>query len=207
MSTKDFFLFLRLYICTFLKKTLLRKQSPYIVPWICEMALSDSQNAFRSLYLHYFDRLLRLASLHVISHSEAEELVSDTLMAIWNNRERLPDVANFEAYIYSVLRNKIVSHLRSQANSGISLDEIQMDMFASTETTPEEDLISQEQVELLNNAINSLPNKCKMAFKMVREDKMKYKEVAAILEISVKTLEAHLATATRKLRETLSGKI
>jgi RNA polymerase sigma-70 factor (ECF subfamily) len=150
---------------------------------------------------------MRFASLHVISHSEAEELVSDTFIAIWNSRGKLLNVVNFEAYIYSVLRNKIVTHLRLQTNSCISLDDIPIDLFVSTDTTPEEDLMAQEQVELLNNAINSLPNKCKIAFKMVREDNMKYKDVAAVLEISIKTLDAHLTTATRKLREALSGKI
>jgi len=185
----------------------LEKKSPIIVQWVCEIAMSDSQKAFRLLYLYYFDRLLRFASLHVISHSEAEELVSDTFMAIWNGRKTLLEVANFDAYIYSVMRYKIISHLRSQIQKNVSLDDLQVDMFASTETTPEDDLITQEQVELFNEAINSLPYKCKMAFKMVREDKMKYKDVASILEISVKTLEAHLSTATRKLRDALSGKI
>ena len=84
------------------------------------------------------------------------------------------------------------------------LDEISIDLFTSTETTPEEELISQEGIHRLNLAIDSLPAKCKMAFKLVREDKLKYKEVAAILDISVKTLEAHLANAVRKLRETLA---
>jgi RNA polymerase sigma-70 factor (ECF subfamily) len=185
----------------------LGKKSPYITQWICEIALSDSQKAFQSLYLYYFDRLLRFASLHAISHVEAEEIVSDTFLAIWESRKALLEVANFDAYIYSVMRYKIITYIRTQAQPNVSLDELQVDFFASTETTPEDDLISQERVELLNKAINSLPHKCKMAFKMVREDKMKYKDVAAILEISIKTLEAHLTTATRKLREILSGKI
>ena len=86
----------------------------------------------------------------------------------------------------------------------VSLDEISIDLFTSTETTPEEELISQEGIHRLNLAIDSLPAKCKMAFKLVREDKLKYKEVAAILDISVKTLEAHLTNAVRKLRETLA---
>ena len=85
----------------------------------------------------------------------------------------------------------------------VSLDEISIDLFTSTETTPEEELISQEGIHRLNLAIDSLPAKCKMAFKLVREDKLKYKEVAAILDISVKTLEAHLTNAVRKLRELL----
>ena len=92
------------------------------------MALTDSQAAFKSLYLTYFQRLIRFTRLYVSSTVEADQL---------------------------------------------------------------------------NNAIEALPAKCKTAFKLVREDKLKYKEVAAILEISVKTLEAHLATAIKKLREFL----
>ena len=182
------------------------KRNPDIVQWICDIAVFDSQKAFKSLYLCYFDKLLRFASLHVISHSEAEEIVSDTFLAIWNSRKTLLKIADFDAYIYSIMRYKIISHLRKHFNSNVSLDELQIDFFASTETTPEDDFITHEQVEQLNKAIDSLPHKCKMAFKMVREDKMNYKDVAAILEISVKTLETHLATATRKLREALSGK-
>ena len=94
--------------------------------------------------------------------------------------------------------------IRKQHMEQVSLDEISIDLFTSTETTPEEELISQEGIHRLNLAIDSLPAKCKMAFKLVREDKLKYKEVAAILDISVKTLEAHLANAVRKLRETLA---
>jgi RNA polymerase sigma-70 factor, Bacteroides expansion family 1 len=186
---------------------LLEKKPFLIAQWICEIAVSDSQKAFESLYLSFFDRLLRFASLHVVSNHEAEEIVSDTFLAIWKGRKTLPEVANFEAYIYSIMRYKIIDHLRTNVQKNIRLDDLQIDLFAAVETTPEDDLITQEQVELLNDAINSLPNKCKIAFKMVREDKMRYKDVAEALEISVKTLETHLATATRKLRELLSGKI
>ena len=84
------------------------------------------------------------------------------------------------------------------------MDEISVDLFTSTENTPEEELISKEKIKRLNQAIDSLPAKCKMAFKLVREDKLKYKEVATILDISIKTLEAHLANAVRKLREALA---
>ena len=87
----------------------------------------------------------------------------------------------------------------------IELNELSIDLFIHTETTPEDDLISKERINRLNKAIDSLPNKCKIAFKLVREDKLKYKEVAAILDISVKTVEAHLASAIKKLRESLTS--
>ncbi|WP_245832444.1 sigma-70 family RNA polymerase sigma factor [Massilibacteroides vaginae] len=59
------------------------------------------------------------------------------------------------------------------------------------------------EIGKINSAINSLPQKTKVAFKLIREDNLKYKEVSEILGISVKTVEAHVTTAVRKLREAL----
>ncbi len=168
------------------------------------MAAADSQRALKSLYLIYFQRLMRFAMLYVSSSSEAEEVVSDTFLLLWENRATLPGMANFNAYIYTVTRFRAISYYRKQHADFVSLDELPNDLFYSTETTPEEHLISQEVIQRLNRAIEALPPKCKMAFKLVREDKLKYKEVASILEISIKTVENHLVNAVKKLRETLS---
>jgi RNA polymerase sigma-70 factor (ECF subfamily) len=64
-------------------------------------------------------------------------------------------------------------------------------------------MIEREKVDRLNGVISTLPDKCKMVSKLVQKDKLKYKKVATILDISVKTVEAHLATVIRKLREAL----
>ncbi|MCC8171007.1 MAG: RNA polymerase sigma-70 factor [Parabacteroides sp.] len=173
--------------------------------WIYEIAACDSESAFKSLYLAYFPRLMRFAGIYVSAPEEAEEVVSDTFLAVWNNRKSLPGVANFDAYIYTVARYKAVSYYRSHSVRQVEWNENQVDLFSSTETTPEEELISKELAEQLNAAIDRLPGKCKLAFKLVREDKLKYKDVAAILDISVKTLESHLSVAVRKLRELLGN--
>lgn len=169
------------------------------------MAISDSQPAFKSLYMAYFPKLMRFVSLYVSSSVETEEIVSDTLLAVWNNRRALPDITNFDSYIYTIAHNKVISYYRIKQTKKVDLEENDIDFFIHTDTTPEEELINKESIARLNAAINSLPNKCKMAFKLVREDKLKYREVATILDISIKTLEAHLATAVRKLREALSN--
>lgn len=169
------------------------------------MALTDSQTALKSLYLAYFQRLMRFTKLYVSSSVEAEEIVSDTFLAVWNNRKSLLKVSNFDSYIYSIARHKAISYYRSIRMEQIELNEIPLDLFTQTDTTPEDDLISKERINQLNKAIDALPAKCKMAFKLVREDKLKYKEVAEILDISIKTLEAHLANAVKKLRDSLAS--
>lgn len=85
----------------------------------------------------------------------------------------------------------------------INLDNISIEIFANTCTTPEDDLISNEAVNRINAAIEELPDKCKIAFKLVREDNMKYQDAAEILGISVKTLENHITAAVKKIRSKL----
>lgn len=177
-----------------------------ILQWLCEMALTDSQAAFKSLYLTYFQRLIRFTRLYVSSTVEAEEIVSDTFLAVWNNRKSLLKVTNFDSYIYSIARHKAISYYRSIHMEQIELNELSIDLFIHTETTPEDDLISKEKINQLNNAIEALPAKCKTAFKLVREDKLKYKEVAAILEISVKHLKPTLLLLSKNYANFLEKK-
>ena len=184
-------------------QTTLDRNQENITQWVCELALADSQQALKALYLTYFERLMRFVATYVSPQESVEEVVSDTFLVIWENRKKLLEVGRFDAYLYAVARNKAVSYLRTQQQEMCSLDEIPVDLYDATCTSPEEDLISQEEIRLLNKAIQSLPPKCRMAFKLVREDHFKYKEAASILQISVKTLEAHVATAVRKLYEVL----
>ena len=182
----------------------MEKQNQEIISWIKEVSLSDSQVAFKSIYLTYYPQLIRFTCLYISSIAEAEEIVSDTFLTIWNNRKILLQISSFNAYVYSIARNKAISHYRKQHMEKVELDEKTIDFFFQTETTPEDELIKKEDISKLNEAINALPFKCKMTFKLIREDGLKYKEVAEILDISIKTVEAHLSTAIKKLRKTLT---
>ena len=95
--------------------------------WVCEIALSDSQTAFKSLYLAYFQRLMRFTSLYVPSSVEAEEIVSDTFLSLWNNRKSLPEISNFDSYIYGIARHKAISLYRTQHMEKVQIDENTID--------------------------------------------------------------------------------
>lgn len=171
--------------------------------WVREIALAGSHTAFKSLYISYFQRLIRFTNFYVADSVIAEEIVSDTFISLWENRAQLAEVRHFDSYIFTIIRYKAINYYRNKNMEYLEINELPFDLYYKTETTPEDDLISKEEIDLLNKAINSLPNKCKIAFKLVREDNLKYKEVTTIMDISVKTLEAHLATAIRKLRQIL----
>lgn len=137
--------------------------------------------------------------MYVKSDQVAEELVSDVFFALWENRTQLTEITNFDAYIYRIAKFRVLNYLRDNRSLTVDLDDVPIDLFAFTETTPEDDYISRELIDAVNEAIEQLPTKSKLAFKLVREDGMKYKEAAEHLGISVKTLEAQLTFAMKKI--------
>lgn len=179
------------------------KNTAEISYYVREIALNNSQIALKELYTCYFYDLLHYSMIYVNNSHDAEEVISDTFLSVWENRKKLLEISNFNSYIYTIVRNKSISQFRSMHIENQSIDTIPIDIFAYTDITPENELISKEKIAEINSAINSLPNKCKIAFKLVKENNLKYREVAEILNISVKTLEAHLATALKKIRESL----
>ncbi|GHS94790.1 hypothetical protein FACS1894207_3580 [Bacteroidia bacterium] len=141
------------------------------------LSFKDSEQAFQSLYYAYSDKMMRYIYMYVKSHDVAEELVSDVFFALWERRKTIHEINDFNAYIYKIAKFKALNHLRDNKPELVDLDEIPLDLFAYTETTPEDDYISKELIGSVNEAIEQLPPKTKLAFKLVREDGMKlYRE-------------------------------
>ncbi|MDR2497839.1 MAG: RNA polymerase sigma factor [Tannerellaceae bacterium] len=165
--------------------------------------MNDSEQAFEALFHLYADRILRYVQLFVKSREATEELTEDIFIVVWTQREKIMDVQDFNAWIYGVARFKALKLLRIHQPEYLSIDDVPIDLFASTQTTPEDDCISKEMAMTANRAIERLSPKVKMAFKLVREDGMKYKEAAEHLGISVKTLETHIAAATKAIAKAI----
>ncbi|WFE86474.1 RNA polymerase sigma factor [Parabacteroides chongii] len=177
----------------------MRKENTNIQAILEDLATKSSEPAFRSLYFSYSDRIMRYLVMYVKSSQIAEELVSDVFFALWENRKQLVEITNFDAYIYRIAKFRVLKYLRDNKTLTVDLDEVPIELFAFTETTPEDDYISRELIDAVNEAIEQLPTKSKLAFKLVREDGMKYKDAAEHLGISVKTLEAQLSYAMKKI--------
>ena len=173
---------------------------------INELVFGNAQRAMKNLYMYYYPKLVLFVSYYVKSKEDAEEIVSDTFYAVWEQRDKLSHIQNFNTYIYAIAKNHAFDFLKHKGKNDLHF--IQQDdeeaVLVSTSSNPETNLISKELLDRLNAAIESLPAQNKIAFKLVREMKMKYKEAAEIMGISVKTLEAHITSAMKKLEEILS---
>jgi RNA polymerase sigma-70 factor (family 1) len=170
---------------------------------IYDIAIDNCEQAYKELFKILFPRLKRFSYCILKSDELAEEIASDVMISLWRNRSGLTDIKNVTVYSYVLAKNASLNMLKKTSSVNFtSLDEVDVAVLLDS-TTPEQILINSELKQKLNKAINALPPKCKMVFKLVREDGLSYKEVAQILSVSPKTVDAHLVSAIRKLAESI----
>jgi RNA polymerase sigma-70 factor (ECF subfamily) len=164
------------------------------------------ERAFRLIIQYYQDKIMRFISFYIANNEVCEEITSDIFVTLWTKRYELSKIKNLESYVFIMARNKAIDYLRLNKKKWIELDAIEVDVFHNTETTPESIYISNEIIENLNAEINKLPHKTKLAFQLIREEKMKFKDAAEILGVSVKTLEKQVFMAISILHDKLRKK-
>ena len=134
------------------------------------------------------------------SAEDAEEVVSDFFIAIWQRRASLRSIENPRLYFFVGVKNVALNKLTSKKRHQLPHDLEWQTSLKSVFFNPEELMLSAEIVKKVMKAVNELPPKCKIIFKLVKEEGLKYAEVAKLLDISVKTVEAQMAIALRRIK-------
>lgn len=166
---------------------------------INQVALYDDQNAYQKLFKILYPSLYRFSFFLLKSKVLAEEVTSDVMIALWRNRLKLLQVDNIKVYAFVIARNFSLNELNKTSRYEIvSIDAIEVDVFLDS-LTPEQIYINDELRKKIEMAIQLLPNRCKLVFKLIKEEGMSYKETATILNISAKTVDAQLVIAIKKL--------
>ncbi len=138
----------------------------------------------------------------------AEEIVQDVFSLIWKNKKQLKGVSNIDAYLYKSTRNKTIDHIRSHKNDITNIAQDNLDLFQSyvfTNTNPENELVTKELAQKLNDEILNLPEKAQLVFRMIKEDGLSYQQVAELLNISTKTVDNHLSKSIKRIREVIKA--
>ncbi len=167
------------------------------------IARFNDQQAYRELYMAFFPPLLQFASGFIKSRQSAEEIVSDVFITIWEKRNRLEHVSNLKLYLYTATRNTAINYITRHNKVMVTdLSELPIEL-QSLQYDPERMLITSEMKKMIADAINSLPSRCKLIFKLVKEDELKYREVAELLKVSIKTVETQMSIALKRIGEAI----
>lgn len=172
-------------------------------------ALSVKEN-FDSIYINNFSRLFLFAKEYVLFDEEAENIVQDIFLMLWEKREALRVDVSLTAYLFTLVKNKCIDFLRHQMVEQMYSEnvkneyneELNVKLFALESF--DHNFSSEEDIEtLLRNAIDKLPERCRLIFIKSRIEGKKYKEIAEELNLSVNTVEGQISIALKKLREEL----
>ena len=163
------------------------------------------ERSFRLFVEAYSGDLLYYACYLLHSREEAEEVVSDVFLEVWQNRGKLSGIQNMKAWLLTLVHNGSISCLRQRANvpDSVLLEEAGANALPADLQTPDEQLVSREEIARINRVINSFPPRCRQVFVLAKIEKLPYKEIARMLGISVKTIDNHIANALKQIRAVL----
>lgn len=175
-----------------------------ILTYLNEIAQYDCPDSFRQLYNHYYARLFQQALYYLNNNpGYAQEVVADIFVALWQGRKVLDRVAEPDAYLFIALKHAAARYVEQNYKKNIILvTEKLPDTFNDSDTT-DYGLEDQELQEKYKAALENLPPRCAEVFRLVREERKKYSEVAEILGISVKTVDNQMTKATKLLYDQL----
>ena len=170
--------------------------------------LADSPDkALYDLFFNkYYPKLIWFALLFVKQHSAAEEIVSDVLFNILRKRKKLANSVNIEGYIFISVKNQSLKYLRKKKRQTIFDNfESDADLLMTTSISPEYEYEENEFHRIVRESIDTLPPKRKLVFRMIKEEGLKYNDVAKLLDLSVKTVETHMGLALKTLHECIEN--
>ena len=163
---------------------------------------NGNEKAFIALYELYWERLYYTCFQRIRLKEETEDILHELFMDLWNRHEKLEIRSSFAVYIFTALKYKIYRFIDSRNSRGKYVERLEGEEHSSGEKI-EHELEYDELFSLLECKIDELPEKCRLIFRMSRNEEKSAKEISAELNISENTVQNQITKAKKILREEL----
>lgn len=157
--------------------------------------------SFRNDVLPLKNELYRLALRITLNSAEAEDIVQDTLIKVWNKRDDWQNIDSIEAFSLTICRNISLDRLKKRDNQHESLDEDNTEMPLAASPTPYEQMIEHDRINLVRQLVNSLPEKQRSCMQLRDFEGKAYKEIANILSISEEQVKVNIFRARQAIKQ------
>ncbi|MBT1687445.1 RNA polymerase sigma-70 factor [Dawidia soli] len=158
--------------------------------------------AFEMLFRTYYQSLCNYAYTFIQDRDEAEEVVQSTFLSVWEKREALEIHTAVKPYLYAMVRNACLNLLKHEKIKQRHVEGELAVAERSVESVSRTVMASELEVRICE-AMEQLPEQCRLIFKLSRFEELKYAEIADQLGLSIKTVENQMGKALRIMREQL----
>lgn len=155
--------------------------------------------AFDSLYRKYNKKIYNYILSFLKSSEEAENILQDVFLNLWLNRCELKNCSSVRFYIFKIAHNAAISIIREKIKESLFIEELKS-MQINSENPVEIDMGNNRLSYNLNEIINELPGRQKEVYTLHNIEGLKYSEISKRLNISINTVENHMARALKAIR-------
>lgn len=155
--------------------------------------------SFRNDILPLKDKLFRLALRITFNRAEAEDVVQETLIRVWNKRDEWTQFGSMEAYCLVVAKNLAIDRSeRKEARTVELTSEMEQTPEASS---PYDRLVDKEQMKLIHRLVSELPEKQRLIMQLRDMEGKSYKEIAVVLHLTEEQVKVNLFRARQKVKQ------
>jgi len=162
------------------------------------------EKAFTQLFYAYKDKLFGFVLSITHSEEKAEDVVQDVFTKIWQNRNSIGAIENFNAYIFRITQNQAIDYLRQFSKETLAISALTKKQEHLTASTPVDMLLNKEINNQIENAISQLPPQQKKIYILHKEQGFKHEEIAQQLNLSLSTIQNHMGQALGNIRKHLA---
>jgi len=156
--------------------------------------------SFRNDVLPLKNELFRLALRITLNRAEAEDIVQDTLIKVWNRRYEWETIDSIEAFSLTVCRNLSLDRIKKKENNNDSLEDVKVaEPLASS--NPQDRMIEEDKISLVKQIVDALPEKQRSCMQLRDFEGKSYKEIAEILEISEEQVKVNIFRARQTVKQ------
>ena len=157
--------------------------------------------SFQTHVLPLKNELFRLALRITQNRAEAEDVVQETMMKVWNRRDEWEKIESMEAFCLTICRNQALDKLRRMDNQAMSLD-VSIDPTDSSHyANPEEQTVMNDRIQLVRKLINQLPEKQRSCMQLRDIEGKSYRDIATILDITEQQVKVNIFRARQTIKE------
>ncbi|WP_256009147.1 RNA polymerase sigma factor [Desertivirga xinjiangensis] len=168
-----------------------------------EELVKGNESAFNKIYDCYGNKVYRLAFRFLKDAEQSEEIVQETFIKLWLNKECLDAGGNMWLYLYVITKRLCLNALRKIHQSADLFEKLLISIKEADNKT-EEEILAADMERFTQKVLSSLPKQQQLVFKLSRVDGMSHKEIAEQLHISKNTVKNHLVQALKTIKSKIN---